>query len=415
MLENYFSRPSTLNRLRSGPIGSDVDDLATALQQQGYAWDSIRNYLRGCNQFARWLSQHGYAPSDVSQTLVNRYISALPRPPCGTLPKYAQGLSHLLKLWRQTLRLPERIEDPPRTEADHWLLRYEQYLDQVCGLAASTRHHYRRLARCFLATCFGTGRVDWSSLQAQQVADFVRQETADKHGGGRRLPSAAVRSVLRFLVFSGDLSPGLEAAALAPRQWSHASIPQRLTAQEVEQILALYSGPSPTALRNRAILTLLARLGLRAHALVSLSLDDINWQEAHLVIRAGKTHHERVLPLLQDVGATLAEYLCWGRPATTSRALFLHCKAPFRPFSASSSISYLTARALVQAGVTRFARRGAHVFRHSAASHMVNCGASFKDVADVLGHQSLHTTGIYAKLDLAALSEVALPWIGDAQ
>jgi integrase/recombinase XerD len=113
MLENYFSRPSTLNRLRSGPIGSDVDDLATALQQQGYAWDSIRNYLRGCNQFARWLSQHGYAPSDVSQTLVNRYISELPRPPCGKLPKYAQGLSHLLKLWRQKLRLPERIEDPP--------------------------------------------------------------------------------------------------------------------------------------------------------------------------------------------------------------------------------------------------------------------------------------------------------------
>jgi integrase/recombinase XerD len=74
MLEHYFSRPSTLNRLRSGPIGSDVDDLATALQQQGYAWDSIRNYLRGCDQFARWLSQHGYAPSEVSQTLVNRYI-----------------------------------------------------------------------------------------------------------------------------------------------------------------------------------------------------------------------------------------------------------------------------------------------------------------------------------------------------
>jgi len=221
--------------------------------------------------------------------------------------------------------------------------------------------------------------------------------------------------VLRFLVFSGALSPGLEAAALAPRQWSHASIPQSLTAQEVEQILALYAGPSPTALRNRAILTLLARLGLRAHEIVSLRLDDINWQEAYLVIRAGKTHHERVLPLVQDVGATLAEYLCWGRPATTSRAVFLHCKAPFRPFSASSSISYLAARALVQAGVTRCARRGAHVFRHSAASHMVNCGASFKDVADVLGHQSLHTTGIYAKLDLATLSAVALPWIGEAQ
>jgi integrase/recombinase XerD len=239
MLAHYFSRPSTLNRLRSGPIGSDVDDLATALQQQGYAWDSMRNSLRGCDQCARWLSQHGYAPSEVSQTLVNRSIHGLPRPPSGKLPKYAQGLSHLLKLWRQKLRLPEPIEDPPRTEADHWLLRYEQYLDQVCGLAASTRHHYRRLARRFLATCDGPGHVDWPCLQAQQVADFIRQETADKHGGGRRLPSTAVRSVLRFLVCSGDLSPGLEAAALAPRQWSHASIPQSLTAQEVEQVLAL--------------------------------------------------------------------------------------------------------------------------------------------------------------------------------
>jgi len=415
MIETYFSRPSTLNRLRSGPIGSDLDDLAIALQQQGYAWDSIRNYLRGCDQFARWLSQHGYTPSDASQNLINRYISGLPRPPCGKLPKYAQGLSHLLKLWRQKQLLPEPIEPPPRTEADHWLRRYEQYLDQVCGLAASTRHHYLLIARRFLAACFGTGHLAWSSLQAQQIADFVRQETANRHGGGRRLPSAAVRSVLRFLVFSGDLSPGLEAAALGPRQWSHDSLPQSLTAQEVEEVLALYVDPSPTALRNRAILTLLSRLGLRAHEIVSLSLDNINWHEAHLVIRAGKTHHERVLPLLPDVGAALAEYLCWGRPATTSRAIFLHCKAPFRPFAASSSISYLAARALVQAGVTRFARLGAHVFRHSAASNMVNRGASFKDVADILGHQSLHTTGIYAKLDLATLSEVALPWIGEAQ
>src|SRR5262249_41227876 len=209
MLEHYVSRPSTLNRLRSGPIGSDVDDLATALQQQGYAGDSIGNYLRGCDQFARWLSQHGYAPSDASKTLVNRYINGLPRPPSGKLPKYAQGLSHLLKLWRQKLRLPEPIEDPPRTEADHWLLRYEQYVDQVCGLAASTRHHYRRLARRFLATCFGPGRVDWPCLQAQQVADFIRQETADKHGGGGPPPRTALRPVPPLRVVRVEPSPGL--------------------------------------------------------------------------------------------------------------------------------------------------------------------------------------------------------------
>jgi len=413
MIEAYFFRTPTLNRLRGGPLGSDRDDLANTLQQQGYAWDSIRHYLRGCDQFARWLSRHGYAVADVNPTLVKRYISGLQRPPSGRLPKAADGLSHLLSFWHQHKRLPGASEESPGTEANQWLMRYEQYLDQVCGAAPSTRGHYLLMARRFLAACFGTGHLDWSSLQAQQISDFVQQEAANKHGGGRKLPSTAVRSLLRFLVFSGERAPGLEAAALAPRQWTHDSIPHRLTAQEVERSLALYTGEMPVDLRNRAILMLLARLGLRAHEVVTLRLEDINWQEAHVVIRSTKTRHDRVLPLSQEVGGALANYLCWGRPATTSRVVFLHVHAPFRPFSASGAISRIAARALVRVGVTGYARLGAHVFRHTAASEMVNQGANFKDVADVLGHQSLQSTGIYAKLDLAALSDVALPWMGD--
>jgi integrase/recombinase XerD len=293
--------------------------------------------------------------------------------------------------------------------------QYEQFLDQVCGVAASTRHAYRRMATRFPGSCFGTGHLAWSSLQAPQITNFVQQEAATKHGGGRRLPSTAVRSVLRFLVFRGDLSPGLEAAALAPRWGHHDAIPPSLTAQEVEQALAFYSGETPTDLRNRAILMLLAGLGLRAHEVISLCLEDINWHDAQLVIRAGKTHHERLLPLSQAVGSTLADSLCRGRPKTTSRVVFLHCRAPFRPFAGSSPISDIAGRALVHIGVTRYARLGAHVFRHHAASDMVNRGASFKEVADVLGHQSLQTTGIYAKLDLPALSKVALPWRGESQ
>jgi site-specific recombinase XerD len=413
MIETYFFRTPTINRLRGGPLGSDLDDLATALQQQGYAWDSIRGYLRGCDQFARWLLQHDYAVADVNQTLIKRYISGLPRPPSGRLPKAAEGLSHLLKLWRQHKSLPERIDADSLTEAGQWLLRYEQHLDQVCGTAAGTRSHYLRMARRFLRTCFGTGPLTWSSLQAHQISDFVKQEATNKHGGGRKLPSTAVRSILRFLVFRGELSPGLEAAALAPRQWTQDSIPQRLTTQEVERALALYAGEAPVDWRNRAILMLLARLGLRAREVATLCLEDLNWHEACVVIRYTKTHHDRVLPLSQDVGRALADYLCWGRPATTSRIVFLHGQAPFRPFADAAAISRIAARALRRVGVTGSARLGAHAFRHTAASQMVNRGVSFKEVADVLGHQSLQTTGIYAKLNLVALSDVALPWMGD--
>jgi site-specific recombinase XerD len=251
-------------------------------------------------------------------------------------------------------------------------------------------------------------------LQAPQITAFIQHEAITKHGGGRKLPSTAVRSFLRFLVFSGEITPGLEAAAPTPRQWTHDVIPQRLTAEEVEQALALYSGEAPTDLRNRAILMLLSRLGCRAHEVVSLCLEDINWHEGRIIIRSKKTYHHRALPLSQDVGGALADYLRWGRPTTTSRVIFLHCRAPFRPFSDSAAISRIAARALVRTGVTGHARLGAHVFRHTAASEMINHGASFKEVADILGHQSLQTTGIYAKLDLVSLSEVALPWIGDA-
>jgi len=120
-----------------------------------------------------------------------------------------------------------------------------------------------------------------------------------------------------------------------------------------------------------------------------------------------------VLPLAHDVGRAFADSLCGGRPATTSRIIFLHGRAPFRPFADAAAISRIAGRALRRVGVIGSPRLGAHAFRHTAASQMVNRGVSFKAVADVLGHQSLQTTGIYAKLNLDALAAVALPWMGE--
>jgi integrase/recombinase XerD len=214
-------------------------------------------------------------------------------------------------------------------------------------------------------------------------------------------------------VLYGEIRPGLEAAVPTLRQWTHATLPQRLTAEQVEQVLATCIGNAPHHLRNGVILLLLARLGLRAHEVVTLRLDDIDWRQGQLRLQPGKTHHERLLPLSQEVGHALAQYLQHGRPTSASRIVFVHFRAPFRPFSGPSAISRLAKCAMERAGLPNMPRMGAHTFRHSAASQMVNCGASFKDVADVLGHRSLQTTGIYAKLDLGALSLVALPWMGE--
>jgi site-specific recombinase XerD len=413
MIEYCFVRTSVITRLQRGPLGSHLDALATTLVQHGYAPDSIRRVLRASDQFGQWLSRHGYTIADVDEALVERYIWTLPRPPRGRWPKAAAGLPHLLRLWQQQGLLPPHPCPSSQTEATQWLARYAQYLERVCGAASSTRIAYLRIVTRFLAAMFGSGRVQWSTLPAQALTDFVRQEVAAKHGGGRKLPSVAIRSLLRFLVFSGEVAPGLEAAVPTPRQWMHATLPCRLTVEEVERALTTCTSGSPKALRNHAILLLLARLGVRAHEVAALCLEDINWYEGWVRIRPGKTHHERVLPLIQEVGDALAAYLQHGRPSTTSRHLFLYCRAPFRPLTDATAISRMATRTLMRAGLTSSSRLGAHTFRHTAASQMVNQGASFKDVADVLGHHSLQTTGIYAKLDVTALAAVALPWMGE--
>jgi integrase/recombinase XerD len=413
MIEHYFSRTSVITRLRGGLLGSALDDLATALHQQGYARDSIRHSLHACEQFGQWLAQQGYARQEVNEALIERYRRGLPRSPSGRQPKATEGLPHLLRLLQQRGMGATPPPVPSSTVVDHWLRRYEQYLDHILGVTITTRKTYLPIAKRFLDACCQAGHVDWSALRAQEITDFIRQEAATRTGGGRKVLTAAVRGFLRFLVFCDELRPGLEAAVPKLRHWTHATLPQRLTAVQVEQVLATCTGSFPQHLRNRAILLLLARLGLRAHDVLTLHLEDIDWRQGQLRLRPGKTHHERLLPLSQEVGHALARYLQHGRPVSASRRVFLHFRAPFRPFAGPSAISQVAKRAMRRAGIPDTPLLGAHIFRHSAASQMVNRGASFKEVADVLGHRSLQTTGIYAKLDLEVLASVALPWMGD--
>jgi integrase/recombinase XerD len=412
MLEQFYTQTSVITQFRRGLLGPYLDDLATTLHAQGYAQASIRCSLRYCHQFGQWLEAQGCTVAEVDETLVEQYLNGFPRARDGRRPRVAQGLPHLIWLLRQQDIIPPPNHRPFTTAIDQWLRQYEQYLDQVLGAAASTRKSYLLIARRLLRAYFGTALLDWQVLQAQTISDFVQQEAAMRTGGGRKLVSAGVRAVLRFLVFCGERPPGLEAAAPTPRQWPHAPLPNRLTMEDVERVLAAYDDPTPPHLRDRAILLLLARLGLRAHEVVTLHLEDIDWHAGWLGVRAGKTHRERRLPLTQEVGTALASYLRHGRPVSTCRQVFLQLRAPFRPFTNACSVSDLARRAMVHAGLTLTPRMGAHTFRRTAASQMVNRGVRFKDVADVLGHQSLATTALYAKLDVETLASVALPWPG---
>lgn len=413
MLEHLFARAHVIARLRRGPLGSYLDTFATILHQHGYAPSSIQSYVRTGDTFGRWLHRHGYGLNDLDDTVVDRYLSGLTRYRSGHLPKAAEGLHHLCRFLQHHGVVPQRLPVDPPTPLEQWLAAYDAYLERVVGLALGTRQGARCIARRFITSCFGTATPVWPSLTAPMITAFIRQEAAKSHGGGRKRPAVVVRSFLRFLVFRGEIRAGLEAAALTPPQWTHAALPARLTPQEVEQVLTTYADGTASHLRNRAMLLLLARLGLRAHEVVSLCLDDIDWADGRLSIRPGKTHRARSLPLPQDVGGAVVAYVQHGRPPSPHRQVFLQCRPPFQPLT-HRAVWWMVRHAFQRAGLAIRPRTGSHLFRHTAASHMLNHGASCKEVADVLGHRSLQTTGIYAKLDLEALAAVALPWLGGA-
>lgn len=304
--------------------------------------------------------------------------------------------------------------DTTHRDAAAWAAGYVDYLRDALGAADATRARHLPIVRRFIAACAGPDAPDWTGLSVQQVTEFIRGEAAQRTGHGRKAPACATRSFLRFLAWHGAAPSGLDRAIPSVRRARHASLPPHLSSEQLARLLERAAAPRPAEYRDRAILLLLARLGLRAGEVAALEFDDLDWRAGQLRLRAGKCRRERVLPLPQEVGAALAEYLRHGRPSCQERRVFLALTDPVRAFH-PAAVTRIVQRNLKRAGIPLGRLTGAHMLRHTAASRMVNGGASFKDVADVLGHRSLQTTGIYAKLDLDALAGMALPWIGDGR
>jgi site-specific recombinase XerD len=218
----------------------------------------------------------------------------------------------------------------------------------------------------------------------------------------------AMRVFLRYVSFRGECPAHLDQAVPALAHWRLATLPQCLVAEEVDRIINACDGTSIGRLRDRAIILLLARLGLRAGDLAQLRLTDIEWDNGTLRVM-GKGRFEVRLPLPQDVGDALLRYLeCRPQVDHTDR-VFLRNIAPFKPFVTSHCISSVVKRAMRRASVKSPAK-GAHLLRHTAATEMLRHGVPLDQIGLVLRHRSIDMTAYYAKVDVSLLEQVAQPW-----
>lgn len=319
------------------------------------------------------------------------------------------------KIRHATLVAPAVSPSASAVAVQEVLVGYRNHLEKVQGLAPRTCDKYLYFAGRLLESQIATGGLTtWSAFTADTLRGFVERDASPRKGFGPHGTATSVRSFLRFLVSKGVIASGLELAIPQIRHWSQAALPQRLSELEIEHLCANSNNGTAIGRRNHAIVLLLAKLGLRANEVARLQLEDVDWSNGCLLVRADKSHRHRTLPLRQEVGEALLSYLQQGRPITEHRDIFLRHAPSVCPLKTPSAITKIVKRLLAKAGIERRSS-GAHLLRHTAATRMVNQGATFKDVADVLGHQSLKTTAIYAKLDLTTLAEVALPWPGGEQ
>jgi site-specific recombinase XerD len=243
---------------------------------------------------------------------------------------------------------------------------------------------------------------DWTPLQIEQY--LTRQRS-----GRNRL--GCIRSFLRFLLQQGLIQRDLASAVPTFVRWRLAALPPTLTKEEVDRLLAAAEQHTPLGLRNRAIVLCLSELGLRASDVASLQLKDVDLPQRVLRLRRCKQRDMAVLPIPSRLATGLQTYLRRGRSVCSSPALFVRHYAPFDQVLLPGSIGNVIRGLARKAGLTDRVH-GAHILRHSLARRLLAAGANLKQIADVLGHQSIDTTAIYAKVDVNTLHAVALPWPG---
>jgi site-specific recombinase XerD len=191
-------------------------------------------------------------------------------------------------------------------------------------------------------------------------------------------------------------------------------LPPRLAWEDVRRTIDAIDATTPSGVRDRALLLLLATTGLRNKELRMLELHDIHWRTAEVLVRRTKSKRERVVPLLQEAGEALAEYVLHARPRIKSQRVFLSHVPPIGPFRTSGGISRIVRSRLERSGIALPHVAGAHLLRHSLATQMVRQRRPINEVADLLGHRSIDTTAIYVKVALPQLADVALPFPGGA-
>lgn len=391
----------------TGPLASHIERFAAQLSRKGYAQNTVRSKCDVLADLSRWLERRGLSVSALDEGRLRKFQASRRRRGKARRGDPATG-QQLMEYLRDRDDIAVAARRIDRAPAAGLTREFEKFLHTERGLSRSTVVSYLPIVRCFLDQRFGRKALRLVQLRPQDLHGFILREVQRVSRSHGKRTITALRSFLRFLLQRGAIQTDLARTLPGVASWRLSHLPKSLPPEQVERLLTCCDRSSPTGKRDYAILLLLARLGLRGGEVVAMTLEDLDWERGEIVVR-GKGQRLERLPLPADVGAALACYLCDVRPACATRRVFIRMKAPQQGLAGPVAICCIVRRALRRAGLDpEF--KGAHLLRHSLATDLLRRGASLGEIGQLLRHRQPTTTQIYAKVDIAALRGIALPW-----
>ena len=413
-LELVFECPRTLSRLSNGPLGKLLDGFCNWLLSHGYRRGTIRKHLFNVSHlnehlggprcgFRESLSSRDVAGFFKTYPLLCRRQGALQ----GRVRRVRYSINRFLYYLRDSGLLDpssgQQIYQPLMAAYLKWMRDYQHASKGTIGV------------RCHSITQF----LEWLGpeavpegllrLSSDRIEEFFISYAQSMGRSARRSMQSALRTFLRFCLHNGYIEQPLDRAVPTLRTYKLATVPRGLTDIQAQQVLRCINRNSHVGRRDYAIVLLLYTYGVRGGQVRALRLEDIDWAQNQILFKASKHGKDSLLPLTEEVGEALLDYLQYSRPPYAYPHVFLTCRAPYHPFPHSSSLSAIVERRIRAAGI-EIPSKGAHAFRHCFATRMLHKGHSLKAVADVLGHRHLQTTFIYTKVDFNALKQVPLEW-----
>ena len=404
-ISELLTRPHDMNPGRAAPY---LEGFAARMASVGHTSFTINGYLDSAIHFGGWAEATGLDFANINEETIKAFGAHRCECPGRRSQKHVSRMyTARVQRFAEYLRLQGAIgaatsstrEIPSSLSAFRdWLLRHR-------GLAMVTVERHERLITRMLPTL----GADADKYNAASVRKVILDQIRGCRPAHAKTIVGALRVYLRFLATNGACQPGLDHTLPPVAEWKLSSLPRYLDALQVARLIASCSKDGRQGWRDRAIVLLLLRLGLRAGDIASMRPTDIDWQDATLLVR-GKGRRDVRLPLPQDAGDAVLDYLENARPQVAIDRVFLCEKAPFRPLRSGIIVSGIVRAALRRAGIENPPSHGANLLRHSTATMMLRAGATLDEIGTVLRHKSPDTTAHYAKVDIAALQQIAQPW-----